>query len=163
MPQLVVHDFAPQLIWLAITFVALYLVMARFGLPRLGGVITARRQRIEGDIAKAAQMKAEADTVIAAYEKALAEARAAAQQTVRETTERLNAAAAERLQKLAQSLAAETKAAEGRILAAKQAALADLGAMAADLARAAAQKVAGAELDPARTRAAVDTLLRERA
>jgi F-type H+-transporting ATPase subunit b len=163
MPQLVVPDFAPQLIWLAITFIALYLVMARFGLPRLGGVITARRQRIEGDIAKAAQMKAEADTVIAAYEKALAEARAAAQQTVRETTERLNAAAAERLQKLAQSLAAETKAAEGRILAAKQAALADLGAMAADIARAAAQKVAGAELDPARTRAAVDTLLRERA
>lgn len=163
MPQLDVATFAPQLIWLAITFAALYVLMASVGLPRIGGVIAARQQRIEGDIAKAAQMKAEAEAVIAAYERALAEARAAAQATVRETTERLNAAAAERLHKLATALAAETAAAERRIAAAKDEALTHLREVAVEVARAAAVKIVGTELDPARAGAAVDAVLRERA
>src|SRR5215469_2976324 len=110
--------------------------MARIGLPRVGGVIAQRRDRIEGDIARAQQMKAEAEAVIAAYERALAEARAEAQATLRETTERLNAAAAERQRKLAEQLAAETAAAERRIQEAKQQALANLREVAVDVARA---------------------------
>jgi F-type H+-transporting ATPase subunit b len=162
MPQLDVATFPAQLIWLAITFVVLYVLMARVGLPRIGGVIARRRERIEADIAKAAQMKSEAEAVIAAYERALAEARTAAQATVRETAERLNEAAAERQRKLAAALAAETAAAERRIEAAKDAALAHLREVAVDLARAAAVRIVGSDLDPARAGAAVDAVLRER-
>jgi F-type H+-transporting ATPase subunit b len=57
MPQLDLATFPPQLIWLAITFVALYLVMRAVGLPRVGAVIAARRARIDGDLEKAAQMR----------------------------------------------------------------------------------------------------------
>ena len=104
MPQLDLATFPPQLIWLAITFVLLYLVMAMAGLPRVGGIIAARRQRIEGDLDKAAQMKNEAEAVIAAYDKALAEARMQAQITLRETTEQLNAQSSERQRKIAEEL-----------------------------------------------------------
>ena len=163
MPQLDITTFAPQLFWLAIVFVVLYVLMARVGLPRVGGIILARRQRIEGDIAKASQMKAEADAVIQAYERTLAEARAEAQATLRETIEHLNAAAAERQKKLAESLAAETSAAERRIIQVKNEALANLRGVAIEVARTAALKLGGAELDPARAGAAVDAVLRERA
>ncbi|HXP29890.1 MAG TPA: F0F1 ATP synthase subunit B' [Stellaceae bacterium] len=162
MPQLDAHTFAPQLIWLAITFIALYLLMAKVGLPRVGRIIARRRERIEGDIAKAGQLKSEAEAVIAAYERALAEAREEAQRTMRETIERLNAAAAERQSKLAGQLAAETTTAERRINEARTAALANLGEMAAEVARATAVKLTGAEIDPARARVAVDAVLRER-
>lgn len=163
MPQLDPATFAPQVIWLAIIFVALYVAMARVGLPLVGGALAARRARIEGDIAKAAQMKDEAEAVIAAYERALAQARADAQATIRQTSERLAAAAAERQRQLIQSLAAETEAAEARIAAARDQALAGLRDVAIKVARAAALKIAGTEIDPARAGAAVDLVLRERA
>jgi F-type H+-transporting ATPase subunit b len=163
MPQFVVTTFAPQLIWLAIIFVALYVAMARIGLPLVGGAIAARRARIDGDIAKATQMKEEAAAVIAAYERALAQARADAQATIRQTAERFAAAAAERQRQLVHSLAAETDAAERRIAAAKDQALAGLRDMAVEVARAAALKIAGTEIDPARAGTAVDVVLRERA
>lgn len=163
MPQLDVSTFAPQIIWLAISFAVLYGLMAWVGLPRIGGIIAKRQRRIEGDIATAAQMKAEAETVIAAYERALSEARAEAQAVVRTTTERLNEAAAQRQRKLAETLAAETQAAEQRIAAAKSVALAGLRDMAVEVARAAAARIAGTELGLDRARAAVEDVMRERA
>jgi hypothetical protein len=79
MPQLEVSTFVPQLVWLAITFVILYLLMAGIGLPRVGGAIETRRRRIDDDLARAAQLKSEAETVLAAYQETLARARAEAQ------------------------------------------------------------------------------------
>lgn len=162
MPQLDLATYPPQLIWLAITFVVLYLLMAKLGLPRISRALAARRERIDGDLEKAQQMKAEAEAVIAAYERALAEARQQAQQTLKETTDRLGAESAERQRKLAETLAAETGAAERRIAEAKNAALANIREVAVDVARAAAAKLAGGEIDAGRAAAAVDAVMRER-
>ena len=49
--------FASQLLWLALVFVALYLLMSRIALPRIGSILEARRQRIDGDLAEAARLK----------------------------------------------------------------------------------------------------------
>jgi F-type H+-transporting ATPase subunit b len=160
MPQLDIATFAPQLIWLAITFILLYLVMAKAGLPRVGNIIAARRQRIDGDLERASQMKSEAEAVMAAYDKALAEARQQAQITLRETSEQLAAQAAERQRKVAEELARETSAAERRIEAAKRETLGSLRDVAIDVTRAAAVKLTGSELDSARAAAAVDEALR---
>jgi F-type H+-transporting ATPase subunit b len=162
MPQLDLATFPPQLIWLAITFIALYLVMRAVGLPRVGEVIAARRARIDGDLEKAAQIKNETEAVIAAYEKALAEARAQAQITLRETTEQLNALSVERQRKVIDELTKETTAAERRINEAKQQALGSLRDIAIAATREAAEKLTGVALDGGRAASAVDGAMRER-
>ena len=78
MPQLNPLDWAPQLIWLVITFGILYLLMKQVALPRIGSVIEARHARIAGDLEAADKLRRETQEAIAAYEQALAEAKARA-------------------------------------------------------------------------------------
>jgi len=163
MPQLDLATFPSQIFWLAVIFGALYLLMARVGLPRVGAMIEARRARIAGDLDRAAQMKAEAEAVMAAYERSLADARAQAQTTLKEAMDRFSAIAAERQRQAVQKLAVETAGAEQRIALAKTQALAGLRAMAVDVARATTRKLVGVETDEATATAAVDQVMKERA
>jgi F-type H+-transporting ATPase subunit b len=163
MPQFDPASFPSQLIWLAVTFIALYLVMAYGGLPRLGGIIEQRRARISSDLDKAQRMKAEAEAVIAAYEKTLAEARAKAQAVLRETVNQVNAEIAAQQKTLADQLRVESEASEKRIAEAKTKALGGLREMAVEVARAASARLSGSEADPSHVAAAVDAVLKEHA
>src|SRR5262245_29306823 len=150
MPQLDFTTFLPQLFWLLITFVLLYMLMSKVGLPRISAAIEARRVQIDGDLARAAQMKAEAETVLAAYEKALAEARVQAQATLKATSDKLSAEAAARQQELAAALASQIDAAEQRIAAMKNEALAEVRGIAVDVGRAVVEKLTGTAPDSGR-------------
>jgi F-type H+-transporting ATPase subunit b len=163
MPQLDVSTFAPQLVWLAITFVALYLIMAKLGLPRIDAIIEARRKRLDDDLARAAEMKGEAEAAMAAYQKTMAEARAEAQATIRERTERFAAEAAERQRQLAEALGEQTKAAEREIWAAKERAFAEIRNVAVDVARSITEKLTGLAADEEKLIPAVDHAMAERA
>ncbi len=80
--------FASQLVWLVLIFGVLYLLMSRVALPRIGAIMAARQTSIEADLAEARRLKEESDAAIAAYEKALADARSRAQALANETRER---------------------------------------------------------------------------
>src|SRR5260370_6636273 len=99
-------------------------------------------------------MKTEADAVVAAYEKALLVARHQAQLTMKETSDRLGAIAAERQRQAGAVLAERTTVPEQRIAAAKSAAMANLRGVAVEVARAAAAKLVGAAVDSGRARTA---------
>src|SRR5258708_12269716 len=92
-PPFDAHTFASQLFWLALAFIALYLLMSRIALPRIGSILEARRQRIQDDLAEAQRFKDGSDAAIAAHEKALAEARGRAQALANETRAQPPAAA----------------------------------------------------------------------
>src|SRR5213082_3919321 len=96
--------FASQLVSLVIAFVALYLIVSRIALPRVGSVIDARQNKIEGDLAEAQKLKDDSEAALKAYESDLAAARSKAQAIGAETRDKLNAASE-----------AERKTLEGRL------------------------------------------------
>src|SRR5204862_6193677 len=75
-PPLQVETYASQLLWLALVFVALYLLMSRLALPRINSILEDRKQRIAGDLTAANRLKGESDGAMAVYEKSLTDARA---------------------------------------------------------------------------------------
>ena len=143
MPQLDYHTFVPQLVWLAIMFVILYVLMTTVALPKVKGAIEGRRHRLDSDLGRAAALKEEAATALAAYQKTLADARAAAQETLRQTSEKMAADAAERQRQLAATLAEQISAAEARIAAGKEQALTEIRGIAAEVGTAVVEKLTG--------------------
>src|SRR5450759_2452336 len=123
------QTFASQLVWLVIAFVLLYALMAKWALPRVGAIIENRQKRIADDIADAGRLKQQSDEAVAAYEKALADARARAQVIANETRDRASAAADARRKTLEAELNAKLAGAEKTIATTKQAAMSNVRAI----------------------------------
>src|SRR5437870_3423437 len=113
------ETFASQLVWFVVFFIALYAIIARLAIPRIGGIIEARRGQVEGDLAEANRLKEQSDLALKAYEKSLAEARNRAQTLANETRDKLSAAADEARKKLEAELNAKLAGAEKTIAATK--------------------------------------------
>ena len=135
--------FASQLLWLALVFVALYLLMARLALPRVGAILENRRLRIEGDLAAAQRLKDESDAAIAAYEKALADARGRAQTLANETRQRAAAEAEASRKSLDATLNARIDEAEKVIADKRAAAMLNVQEIATEAAAAIVERLIG--------------------
>ena len=134
MPQLNPLDWAPQIIWLILTFGILYLLMVKVVLPRIGGVIDERAAHIAKDLAEADKLRRETEEAIAAYEQALAEAKQKAHAIVDAGRTKLKEEMAAERTKLDQELGKKSAEAEARIDAAKVSAMKEVSAVAADVA-----------------------------
>src|SRR5450759_4346837 len=137
------QTFASQLVWLVIAFVLLYVLMLKVALPRVAKIIESRQKRIADDIADAERLKEQSDEAVAAYEKALADARARAQTIANETRDSQAAAADARRKTLEGELNAKLAEAEKTIAATKQAAMANVRAIAEDATRAIVERLIG--------------------
>jgi F-type H+-transporting ATPase subunit b len=144
MPQLVAEDWAPQLIWLVLTFGLLYLLMVYVALPRIGGVIEKRASHIASDLAAADRLRRETEEAIAAYEQALAEAKQKAHAIVEDGRAKLKAETDAESAKLDKELAKKSAEAEARIENAKNAAMKNLNDVAADVAADIVRRLIGA-------------------
>jgi F-type H+-transporting ATPase subunit b len=137
------QTFASQLVWFALTFIALYLLMSRVALPRIGSILEARRKRIEGDLAQAQRFKDESDAAIAAHEKALAEARGRAQSLANEMREKAAAAAEARRKEVDAKLHSRIAEAEKTIAATRSAAMTNVHGIASEAAAAIVERLTG--------------------
>jgi len=115
LPQLDGSTYAGQIFWLLISFALLYFVLSRVFLPRLGGVIEERRNRIADDYDQAAEFKREAEEAKAAYEQSLADAKARAASVAAETRATIDEEIAAAEKESDARLDAEITAAEARI------------------------------------------------
>jgi F-type H+-transporting ATPase subunit b len=154
------ETFASQIFWLVVTFLILYLLMARVALPRVGSIIEARRSRIDADLGAAAQLKTNAEAAMAAYEKALAEARANAQTIGGETRAKLNAEAEQARKVLEGELNAKLAEAEKAIGATKTKAMTNVRGIAAEAAGAIVAKLTGTAPGERAVNEALDAVLK---
>lgn len=152
--------FASQLVSLLIAFVALYLIVSRIALPRVGGVIDARQDAIEGDLAAAQKLKDESDNALKAYENELAAARSRAQAISAETREKSNAAAEAQRKTLEDQLSVKLADAEKTIAATREAAMRNVRGIAAEAAAAIVQRLTGVLPDGKAVDSAVDASLK---
>ena len=123
--------FTSQLVWLAIAFAVLYLAMSRMALPRIGGIIEARKTRIEGDLKEAERLRAETDKAVAAYETA-------------ETRESIRADLEAKRKTVEDQLAGRVAEADVRINQSKTAALANVDSIATETVQALVTQLTGA-------------------
>ena len=154
------HTFASQLVWLAIAFVVLYVLMSRLALPRIGKIIDDRDATIKGDITEAGKLKAQSDEAVAAYEKALADARGRAQAIANETREK-QAAAAETARKATEDrLNAKLAESEKAIATTKAAAMSNVRGIASDAARSIVERLIGKAPDDKTVDAALSSVIK---
>ena len=115
MPQLDFATFPNQIFWLVVTLVAIYLILARVALPRIAAVLAERRGAITNDIARAEALKLQAEEAEAAYQKALADARAEAQRIVDKAKAEMQEKLEVAIQKADAEIAARTAESERRL------------------------------------------------
>ena len=161
LPQLDASKFAPQVIWLVISFVALYILMARGLLPKIAQVLEERQNRIDDNLGKAETLKAEAETAAETFEAAMAEALAKGHDVVTEVRNRVSEESSQRNAELSEAIAERTQQAEANIAAAKAKALESIRDVAVEAAAAAAAKLSGGPVDDQAIAAAVDGSLKE--
>ena len=156
MPQLDFSTYAPQLVWLALSFVLLFVLMKRLALPRIASVLETRRAKIAGDLDAAERMKKEADQALAAYEAALATARDKAHAIAAETNKTLKDETDKLRAEVEGRLAGKAKEAEAAIQRAKDGALANLRSVATEVTELVASKLLGRGVDASAIAQAVE-------
>ncbi|MBP2298193.1 F0F1 ATP synthase subunit B family protein [Azospirillum picis] len=162
LPQLNPANFPTQIFWLALTFGVLYYLMSKKALPRVAEVLEARQERISRDLAKAAQLKEQAEAILAQVEKSLAGARSEAQTLISQASADIEANNHARQSTLNADIAERLKTAEASIAAAKDEALANIRTASTEIVRDITGRLAGVEVEPAQADAAVAAVLEER-
>lgn len=114
MPQLCVDWMPNQIVWLLITLLVIFFILSRIALPRIASVLAERQGTITNDLSAAEELKRQARDAEAAYEKALADARAEAQAIAQKTRDdikaQLDAAIAEADARIAEKTAESERA-----------------------------------------------------
>jgi F-type H+-transporting ATPase subunit b len=152
--------FASQLVSLLVAFVALYLIVSRIALPRVGSLLDERANKIEGDLAAAQKLRDESDGALKAYESELAAARSRAQAISAETRDKLNAASEAERKTLEERLSVKLADAEKTIASTREAAMSNVRGIAAEAAAAIVQRLTGLNPDGPSVNSAVDASLK---
>lgn len=157
-PPFDASTFPSQILWLAITFGLFYLFLKRVVMPRIGGILELRRDRIAQDLDQAALMKSEADAAVAAYEQELAEARLKANGIGQQARDAAKGEADAQRKKVEGELDRKLAEAEARIAGIKTSAMAEVGSIAEETSAAIVQQLTGGKIDRAALAAAVKSV-----
>jgi len=163
LPQLNPATFAPQVVWLAITFIVLYVLMSKVALPRIGDVLEERQNKIDDNLSKAEELRLQAEAASAAYETSLSEARSKAQDAIRSVKDKASDEAAKRQADLNVKLQTQITKSEKAIAKARDEALSGIKDVATDVASSVVEKLVGDKPNVKSLDGAITIALKERA
>ncbi|WP_375621093.1 MULTISPECIES: F0F1 ATP synthase subunit B [unclassified Bartonella] len=149
--------FGSHFFWLAISFGLFYLFISRVIVPRIGGVIETRRDRIASDLDQAMRMKQEADIVVGTYERKLAEARLNAQAIAQVASEELKEKAELKRKEIEESLEKKLADAEKQITKIRDKAMQNVGSIAEEVALEIVKKLIDVDISKEAVRSVVKT------
>lgn len=155
LPQLDYGYWPGVIFWVLLAFAILYFVVARGLLPRLGGAIEDRSDKIADDQDKAGELKRQAEQAEASFEAALADARARAHGIIADNRAQLDTDIAADSAAVDAELAKRNAAAEERIAQATADAMANVESLAVEAAGGVVEKLTGVTPDAAAVSAAV--------
>ncbi|WP_333684154.1 F0F1 ATP synthase subunit B' [Pontibaca methylaminivorans] len=155
LPQLNFEHFGNQIFWLLVTLVVIYLILSRVALPRIAAILAERQGTITHDLAYAEELKTKARAAEDAYEKALADARAEAQEIVGQARAEIQADVDEAMKRADAEIAARTAESEKAIAEIRAGAMESVREVAGETA-AALVTALGGKSDEGAIRAAVD-------
>jgi F-type H+-transporting ATPase subunit b len=158
LPQFDPSSFSSQVVWLAIVFVALYVIFSRLSLPKISSVLETRENKIQGDRDVAEQMKNEAVATLEAYEKSLGDARAEAARISTDTTQNIKTQAEQSLHAFKDKAEGQMSALEASLNDSKHQAMDEMNTIAAEIASAAAEKIVGMSTDINQAKTVVQSL-----
>lgn len=157
MPQLDPSTFDNQIFWLLVSLAAIFLILTRIALPRISATLAMRNGTISSDLAAAETLRAQAKEAQAAYDKALADARAEANRIGAETRAQIQAELDEELARADARIEAKSAESMAALRAIEAEAGTSVGEVARDAARAILETLGGrpddAAVDAAVTRA----------
>jgi F-type H+-transporting ATPase subunit b len=164
MPQL---DFKNPLttshvVWGAVIFVVLYVLLSRWALPQVADVLEMRAAAIARDLEAARGAKAGADAAVAELTEATRTAQAGAQTEINRAVAAAKDATATQAARLNERLEAQLASAEQQIAAARAAALGALRQVATETAAVVVGRLTGAPANPQAVDAAVGAALAAR-
>jgi F-type H+-transporting ATPase subunit b len=163
LPQFDPQWWPSQIFWLAVCFFFLYAVLSAFVLPAIGGTLETRRQKVEGDLANAEQLKNQAEAARKSYETGLDNARAEAVAIIATAHQSIKTKAESQATAFRDSMELQMDALSKRLDKAKAGAMNDMNSIAADIAREAALKIVGISFDAKKAQTVVEALNREAA
>lgn len=148
--------YPSQLLWLVLTFGIFYMLMQKVIVPRIGGILENRHDRIAQDLDEASRLKAEADAAIETYEKELSAARAKAGQIATAARDSAKAKADADRAAVEAELAAKLDKAAAGIAEIKAKAFADVDEIAGETVSAIVEQLIGGKVTKADITAAVN-------
>ncbi len=154
LPQFDFSWWPGEIVWTLVIFGFLFFMFSKVFVPKVGGVIADREDRIAGDVGAARKLKDEADALAAAAAAEIAQARASAQKLAIDAKTKARAEAATR-EALEEAKIAETLAkSEAMLTTARDTAMSHVRGIAEDTANLIISKLTGVAATAAEVKSA---------
>lgn len=161
LPQFNTSSYPGQIFWLMVTFIVVYVFLSKVALPQVSDVLENRQETVQGDLDRAAKLKAEADEVHEAYEKSLEKAHAEARETISAAQAEITDFLTKKNDDFAKKAKKRMDQAESRINNAKNEAMDEVTQASAEIAAEAAKKVAGLTIKTKEAQMTIQAITKE--